>query len=138
MELPLGVLTKAKWKPACPQSAPHPTLLDSKPEAVLHPLELQSGATFRDRVCRVLVTTVSPSMLLRGPCKVHVVGSVSRSLPGVCTYSVYSLVTCYPDAQVWGRRWPVAALSLGVYGCGGEMRPEVTDKYNCKQIIHAR
>lgn len=141
MELPWSIDKGQMEALAAPQSAPHPTLLDSKPEAALHPPPSvtaewshlpRQGVQGAGHHC---IPLQCPSMAQQS---CHSSVQCQEPSRGVPAPQCASLVTCYPDAQGWGQRWPVAALSLGAYGCGGEMRPDVTDKYNHKQVIHAR
>ena len=140
LELPWSINEGQVEALAAPQSTPHPTLLDGKPEAALHAPTTNCGVEPPSKTgCAGRWSPLCPPPVhLHGPCKGVARGFSVRSLPGVCL--LRTVPACLPrtlmprcrarDDRLLHCHW--------VYmGCGGEMRPEVTDKYNCKQVIHA-
>lgn len=104
MELPWSIDKGQVEGLTAPQSAPHPTLLDSKSEAALHPLPPvtaewshlpRQGMQGAGQHCIPLqCTSMAPAKLLL--CQ-----EASRGVPAT---QCASLLTRYPDAQVRGQR----------------------------------
>ena len=140
LELPWSINEGQVEALAAPQSTPHPTLLDGKPEAALHaPTTVTMEWSHLQRQCAGRWSPLyAPPVHLHGPCKGVACGFSVRSLPEVCL--LLTVPACLPATlmpRCRARDDCLLHCHWMYMGCGGEMRPEVTDKYSCKQIIHA-
>ena len=90
LELPWSINEGQVEALAAPQSTPHPTLLDSKPEAALHaPTTVTMEWSRLQRQCAGRWSPLyAPPVHLHGPCKGVAVGSVSGAFQRCACYSL--------------------------------------------------